>query len=339
MARILERRRRGWVRPDGLWMGLILGLAFGASLAQEPALRSGPVVFRHGPEDRRSALRFLEATPRALAVVTSLTGLALPEPTVVEIVRDGATLVRRCREETGTELPGFVAGISLRGRRHVIVRTDLPGPRWEQVDGLLAHELCHVALDALRARPGSGAIPRWFDEGVAQLAEGRLFVEVGPQLGPRAWLGTLLDFDQLERSFPETEGASGLAYAQSESFVRHLQRAARDRGGLPAILAELGSGADLDAAVRSATSFGLEVHGKLWRQDLRRDRSWILGSVRDLGFALFLLVAVFAGVRYRLRRRLEWERRWAAEGSGAATEDREEDDSTPGDQASTSSSR
>ena len=55
-----------------------------------------------------------------------------------------------------------------------------------------------IAIGALARRSGA-TIPRWLNEGLAQYAEGRLFVDKAPDLAAKAFFGSLIPLDELDR--------------------------------------------------------------------------------------------------------------------------------------------
>lgn len=301
---------------------LLLVLAsFGLRAApQEPAPRllTAPGLELSYPPGRRAiAISFLNAWPPAVARVGAVTGVALSERVTVELVPDAEALSRRLRAVTGEEVPGWVAGVAISGRNLIIIRTDLRGAERERIGGILTHELCHIAVGAL-ARQGEVIIPRWLNEGLAQYAEGRSFVEEIPDLAAKAFFGSLIPLSELDRDFPHREGASALAYAQAESFVRFLARFSPGTGVPRRLLEAMGEGLDLDAALQRVLFLDLETLESRWHRHLRGDRSWVLPFFGKLGFGLLLAVAVILGASRIVRRREQIE-----------TEEEDDDDQAP----------
>jgi hypothetical protein len=308
----------------GVWIALLAAMGGGTAAQEEPARIEGEgVVILHSPARRSLAIDFLNAWPEARDRVIAVTGGRLPELVRVDLVDSFAVIAAEVREATGTELPSWVAGVALPEEDRIVIRTDLDGPRGRRVRGILTHELSHLALAVRVRESGVDRLPRWLDEGVAQIAEGRLLVEEIPNLPMRAFFGRLIPLGELETHFPAAEGASALAYAQSESFVSFLTtRPGVD--GPRAILDLLMEGLTLEEAVRRLTFLPLEEAEARWRFALRGDKSWVLGLLVQLGFGLFVLIAVVFGVPRLIRRRRAIEAEWDAEAAaGAGVEDRE----------------
>lgn len=307
---------------------LFLLLAAGA-VAQNGELRRPGLVVRVAAGDREAARPFLRCWPEVRARVRELTGAPLEEDVVLHLLPDAEALGEATGRMLGQRPPDWVAGLAVPERRVMLVRLDLMGPRARRVRGLLLHELSHVAVGEIAARPEAHPIPRWFDEGLAQYAEGRSFVWQAPNLQAAAFFGRLLPFGELEQAFPRGEGASALAYTQAWDFVTHLARVAPGDTPLRRMLELMGRGHTVDQAVLLVTGLRLRAQERLWRSRLAADPGWILGAVIPLGLGLVILVAAVVGTVRARRRRRRLHALWEAE---EGREDR-------GDQEAATSSR
>lgn len=264
------------------------------------------------PEGRRtSALLYHDAYPEARARVRRVTGSLPPPGVTIELVEDTAALCAAIESRGGSAVPDWVAGVALPSQRLIIIRLDLRTPLPVRVKGLLIHELCHVVAHHVASGPDATPLPRWLDEGLAQHAEGRVFRADAPNLAMRAFFGQLLDLDALEDSFPRTEGASKLAYAQAESFVDWLARAGPPGDPLHSLLKALAEGRPFDRAVHDTYLRTLDDLESDWRAGLRSDRSWVPGAIGQLLLGALVVVGVVLGAsRIVLRRRAlleKWE--------------------------------
>ncbi len=282
----------------------VLTLLFFATRLPAQVVLTGPGLEIRCEESARGAgIAMLNAWADARGRVRAALGLPPPAHTLLELVPDGDTLVARVRTATGAELQPWVAGVALTAEGRMLIRTDAESGALRRVEGILTHELAHLALAAARAEAGRPPVPRWLDEGLAQVAEGRLFREGKPALAMRAFFHTLLDLGELASGFPATEGGSELAYAQAEEFVRWIGH--RGAGGVPRFVALLADGADTESALRAYLGMGLEDAQAAFERDLRSDRSWMFGLVVEIGFGAFVAIAcVFAVSRFVRRRRV-----------------------------------
>ena len=271
------------------------------------------------PEGRRaSAFLYHDAYREARARVRRVTGALPPQGVSIELVEDAAALTAALGKRGAAPVPRWVAGVALPGHQLIVIRLDLRTPAPARVEGLLAHELCHIVAHHVVSSPDATPIPRWLDEGLAQHAEGRVFSPEAANLAMRAFFGQLLSLSELERSFPRTEGASALAYAQSESFVNWLAKTGPTRQRLPRLLAALRQGHSVKRAVRDIFLRSIDELEADWRSDLRSDRSWMPAAIGQLLVgALIAVVVVMGASRIVLRRRAlrtQWEHEEADEG-------------------------
>lgn len=266
------------------------------------------------PEGRRgSALPYREAYREARARVRRATGALPPQEVTIELVEDADALSAAAQARGGSPLPDWVAGVALPAHRLIIIRLDLRSPSPVRVEGLLAHELCHVVAHHVVSGPDATPIPRWLDEGLAQLAEGRVFSPETPNLARRAFFGQLLDLSDLESSFPQTEGASALAYAQAESFVGWLAKRGPPQVGIPRLLAALREGHTVKRAFRDTFMQSLSELETDWRIGLRKDHSWMPSAIGQLLLGVLVAIAVVLGASRIVVRRRALQAQWEEE--------------------------
>jgi len=125
----------------------------------------------------------------------------------------------------------------------------------------------------------------------------------------------LMAFQDLVNDFPDQEGASRLAYAQSESLIRFLD--GRGQPGqsrnVPLFLRLLLRGETVDRALGLVTGLGTRRFEDAWRQDLKGRFTFGTRHLPEFFFSgtlLTLLALLFATWRVRVRR---WKERWEKE--------------------------
>jgi hypothetical protein len=234
-----------------------------------------------------------------------VTGGHPPEGLRIELVEDFNALREKVRGATGHVLPDWVGGVALPSAHRIIIRLDIKESAWQRVDGILIHELCHIVVHHLLSEPTAAALPRWLDEGLAQFAEGRLFAPDSPNLAMRAFFGRVHALADLEDSFPRSEGASSLAYAQSLSFVAFLDRQIAGREPLRDLLRRMRNGTSFPDAAHEVFLFPVDQLEERWMASLRDDKSWVPAVLGQLFVGLFLIVAVIMGASRIVKRRRE----------------------------------
>lgn len=133
--------------------------------------------------------------------------------------------------------------------------------------GPVAHELAHLAVDYMTR----GNVPRWLNEGIAQYVDYRLtgfrFAQGEPSRPP-------YDLREMDRNFDLLEDQE-LAYRQSLDAVEYLVGVYGEEK-LHKILAALGQGKSIDAALRQTVGKSMEEFSqdvavycaaRLWQQE------------------------------------------------------------------------
>ncbi len=169
----------------------------------------------------------------------------------------------------------------------------------------LKHELVHLVLGRHLGRP----IPKWLNEGIAQLiadSPAEIILSRNTSMLSGAVLtDRLIPLAALETSFPAARRGMVLAYEESRSFVRFLDKEF-GRDGLLAILRAIKNGESHTDAILSVTGSGLEELKEKWKQQLRSNATWLFyfaNHFYEMLFALAALLTFFAFIRviYRIR--------------------------------------
>lgn len=254
-----------------------------------------------GPETDRALGLFA----RCAAAVEETLGVAVPPRPRVVIAPTDAAFARRVAAVAGGATHGRALAVAFPARRLVVVRQPgLAEGTAASLERALRHELAHLALGADPGAP----IPRWLEEGLAELASGRRLDE-GEKgtLAARARLGTLPTLDELDRTILEEGPGAADAYTTSLAFVAWLGFG--DATTLVRALRE--PGATLDGAIERTCGRPLAEAEAAWRAELAGSGAWwgaLLGLVTP--WSLIGLLALAAIVRHlvvrrRLRRALE----------------------------------
>ncbi len=260
-----------------------------------PALSSRlRVVYWPGGEERaRRVVEVLDRVPSPPGLPADVPGRAViflaPDPEVWDAL-------------TGGRVPDWGAGVTLPVlERAVIPLFESPGGGLTARDRTTLHEWAHLGLhqylDGL-------AIPRWFDEGYAQVASGGWNVDEAWRLRLALARGGS-PLDSLSLRWPMDRSSAELAYLLSASAVEYLFRESGLRG-MEVFFARWREAGAFESAFRSAfgiTSVGFE---RLWLEHVEQTYGWILVASRTAVF--WLLAAVGLALLFRIRRRRDLER-------------------------------
>jgi hypothetical protein len=281
-------------------VALVLGSIFPISSARAQAaevMSSGSVRVVYAPRQRDLARRVLAAA-RTPVHFPGLGAVTVPDSATIIL----ASTPSEFAAATGGDVPEWAGGVAIPELRRIVL-PEYPGARVRDDDAatILRHEIAHLALHDRVAR----LIPRWFDEGYAEVASGGWDVESAWQLRVAFITGAAPPLDSLTLDWPRATGEARFAYLLSATAVDYLRRRGGDRGMrlLFEHWRELGS---LEAAL--GATYGI-TFGQLedeWRRDVRSRYGWlaILSNVAIIWLAATGLV-VAAWIPRRRRNRLK----------------------------------
>jgi len=251
------------------------------------------VTFPAGRE--RLGQAFLESAERALDHLRAELGGAGPGPLELALAEDLAEMRRLA--PPGRAPPSWAAGLAYPRERLILLRLEARGGGAAALERTLTHELAHVCLArATGLRP----LPRWFHEGFAVYAAGEFSLARAATLAHAVLSGRLFSLEALVDRFPDTPGDLELAYAESIDFVGYLL-GSQGRPAFHRLVALLGQGWELGAALEEAYDRSLAGLERAWRADLERRATWI--PVLTGAGALWALGAVVLGAAFLRRRR------------------------------------
>lgn len=265
---------------------LVLALALGARAEAQEVLSAGSVRVVYAPRHVSLAREVLGVATRPLPL-PGLGSLAAPESTTIVLAADA----RQWSAATGGMAPEWAGGVAFPDQR-VIVLPVYPSAavRPSETGTVLRHELVHVLLR--RQLPGS--IPRWFDEGYAEVASGSWDVESAWQLRVAFLLGRAPPLDSLALRWPRGTDEARFAYLLSATAVEHLRRRTGEEG-FALLLANWRKDGSLEQAVRSTWGMTMGQLEEEWRDDVGSRYGWLMiaGNVTLvwLGATVLLLLA------------------------------------------------
>lgn len=269
--------------------------------AETPEHPQPPVLSIEAPPSLASIASRLRGYDRSrLVTAMSLVGLEDPgSPIKVVLAPEDSPEAKAA--------PRWATGYAL-GREGIVVIIPSREPSYPHgsFEGILHHEVAHVLIS--RAAKG-GAVPRWFNEGVAMTAarswnfedRARLIIELIP--------GGRLHLDQIDARFEGDPAEVSSAYSISGAFVRDLIH----QHGLvfPAtVLRGVAEGRSFEEAFRTTTGSTLsEAEASFYsRQNIwNRWVPFVTSSVS--GWGLISLLALYARRARRARdarKKAEW---------------------------------
>ncbi|HEU4451675.1 MAG TPA: hypothetical protein VFR81_01405 [Longimicrobium sp.] len=282
-----------------LALAALLSFTGSAASAQEAVLVSGTVRVVHAPRQAALAREVLTAA-RTPFLLPGLGRLPAPDSTTI-ILAPSADAFRRA---TGGGVPEWAGGVAIPELRTIV----LPGytsssVRQAEAAVLLRHEIAHLVV----AEVVPGPVPRWFQEGYAEVASGGWDVESAWQLRLALMLGGAPPLDSLALGWPAGAERARFAYLLSATAVDYMVRRGGERG-MELFFRNWREEGSIEGAMR--VTFGLTI-GQFedeWRKDVKSRYGWLL-ALSNLGVvwlaAALLALAMWIPRRRRNRARID----------------------------------
>lgn len=306
---------------------MLIALPLKLAMLLVGAATAGPDqwTIQSSPGQEQVARQVAELLPRAQHELEEMLGLRFHGKGAVVLCASTAAF----RRATPGVDHRHTLGVAYPARSTIYLNCEtIAASPYERFAVTLRHELSHVLVGEV-VRRGHRRVPLWFDEGVAVWSSGKL-----PLYNPQAFelavrAGSLPPLAELSEVFPRNPVQRGVAYEQSESFVRHVVQ----RHGVQAIrqiLQAAAHGTDFAAACKQATGKDVETLEREWLAALTPRWPWTRWWLNVLlnpysAFGLFGLMTVLALVSFwvywrRRRRRYEqWEMEESYHGSSEHT--------------------
>ena len=161
----------------------------------------------------------------------------------------------------------------------------------EPLHQVLDHEIVHILLGRAFAHY---PVPRWLQEGVAQVVAGEYTPSKVQQLGTFA---EPMSFLELAKGFPADALRARMAYAQSASLVAYLFQE-HGTQSLQILIEEMSQGRELDVALVRATGMTPQELDVAWRGRTLSMPLWLQSvSIDGTLLALVALVILLGSTR------------------------------------------
>lgn len=278
-------------------LSLMLLLWVQANPAEVPELRIT------APPELQAVQTRLESDKTKLEDIVQLVGMRTAGPPIaVELAPETSPWARR--------VDPWVAGFAI-GAESVLVIFPSRSPSYPHstLDDVLRHEVAHVLI---HRAAGGRAVPRWFNEGLAMVAERQWGLGDQTQLLYQLVSGPRDSLDALNRLFEGGQREQTRAYLLSGAFVHHLVRGYGDDAP-GRILQEMDDGASFETAFYNVTGrTTTRAEAEFWDSH-RVWTTWIPILFSDeMLWAAVTLLALLAIQRKR-RRNAQLRQRWEEE--------------------------
>ncbi|MDP8239626.1 MAG: peptidase MA family metallohydrolase [Candidatus Hatepunaea meridiana] len=210
---------------------------------------------------------------------------------------------------TKGRVPKWAGGVAYPRRNSIVVKTPLYFGQGVPLEVLTAHELTHILVHRI---VGDNYLPRWLDEGLAQVLSGESRHGSLARLGRAAISDRLMGLprvdDVLNFSYPDAD----LAYAEARSATAWLV-AQYGWDAVVKLLNEMGKGTDIEDAFPRVFDVGYEYWQVEWIEYAKKKYSVaVLLDIDSLIWVFILGLGAVAVVAVFIRRRIQFKR-WREE--------------------------
>ncbi|MBM74056.1 MAG: hypothetical protein CMK59_01540 [Proteobacteria bacterium] len=170
---------------------------------------------------------------------------------------------------------------------------------------VLDHEIVHILLGRAFAHQ---PVPRWLQEGYAQIAAREYNEETLDALAQAGFVDAWIPLSQLARGFPVNAHRAQLAYAQSADFVAYFLQTYGEEA-LQKVIQNLIAGNRFEEALFLTTGKSTEQLDQAWRGQEAFELLWLKPLFSDTTLlAVFGLIFVVAAIRKKHEYKNEWQK-------------------------------
>lgn len=257
----------------------------------------GPVTVRYEPELARAAQDLIPQIPGWWSEIEEALGEDVDDRITVLLTSHAGELA------SASGMADWASGVARPATGELIVAAHGPDGGRVHLEGVLRHELAHVAL---HRAVGGMAVPAWFHEGVAD--------NLGEALSPsrrevlaRGYARGLPDISSLEGPFGGDRHDVGEAYAVSRDFVEFVRDHDATGAKFHALIDAIRRGRGFERAVVDTYGVTVSTLAESWRDGLWSRFSWTPLATSPDAFLILCSPVVFVAW-FRRRRRDNRER-------------------------------
>jgi len=186
---------------------------------------------------------------------------------------------------------------------------DIRGGRADPLTQVLDHEIAHIILGrAFGKRP----VPRWLQEGVAQMVAGEHSLRTIDTISEGVLGDSLLSLQELAHRFPSDPQRAHLAYAQSLDFVIFLRQTYGEQS-LNHLIAMMSKNHSFSNSIRSVTGKTVTELDIEWRGELSDSLLWLKPIFSDTSLLSIGGFFLIFGFLRKFRHRKQEQKKYSAQ--------------------------
>jgi hypothetical protein len=260
-------------------------------------------IFFH-PGEGENVSGMLETFSRTIPDLEEKLGVSLPYVPQIYVV----TSQEEFDTVTRGSLPPWSHGVSFPRGGQIVLKSPSFAKDIATFNRTAVHELVHLMIGV---RTGNN-VPRWLNEGLAQMLSGEAQDETLMPLSRALWAGKIIPLDLIEGVDRFTHKEAELAYLQSFHAADFLVRIFGWET-LRELLTYLGQGKTWDDALFTVIELDHAGFEAAWLEEVKQSHRWMI--LMDAPFYVFMgatVLVLLAGIAV-IRRRRQIYRKWEAE--------------------------
>ncbi|MBU0518527.1 hypothetical protein KKA00_04210 [bacterium] len=261
---------------------------------------SAKIHYRRG--EAENAAKILSAVDEHLTKLTEKLAVSLPYTPQLYLTTSQEEFDRI----TGGFLPQWSQGVSSAMSGQIVLKSPSFSKNIATVKQTAVHELTHLFI----AQKAGHGVPRWLNEGLAQLLAGQGQGEPLLPISRAMWAGKLIPLSDIDFVDRMTHKDAELAYLQSFNAVEFL---VQDYGweAMRDLLSALGQNSTPDEAFSQVYLFDQAGFESIWLQHLQKSHRWMILLDTQLyifsGATILVLLSGIAILRKRRKIYKKWE--------------------------------
>lgn len=288
-------------------MFIVPSLLFADALPLEgwQRLEEGQVDIFHRPEDAFWGAQVMDWAQESSMEISHHLGYFISPPVHIVLAAD----MHEFTLMTQGQIPDWGVAAADPSRGTVFLKSPRFSGNGLDLAGTIAHEISHVIL---YKAAGNRALPRWFDEGFAQMESHESSFHGSVLLARQVFAGRVFALKDIDDVLTFRKDKAALAYEMSLSAVVFLRKLCGPEGFIPVIRA-LNRGGTMEEAIREGTGLGFRDFEIEWSDYIKRKYRWYLFLDYPAMFSLTILILFVLALFVRHQKNEERLRSWKEE--------------------------
>ena len=268
-------------------------------------LENGQLELYHRPEDAFWGAKVMDMAQEASLKISRHLGLFSSPPVHIVLAAD----MQEFTLMTQGQIPDWGIAAADPGRGIVYLKSPRFSGEGSDLANTITHEISHVIL---YKAAGNRSLPRWFDEGFAQMESHESSFHGSVLLARQVFAGQIFALQDIDDVLTFRKDKAAMSYQMSLSAVVFLRQLCEPDGFYP-FIHTLNRGGTMDEAIRAGTGLDLRTFENEWSEYIRKKYRWYLLMDFPVLFSITIIILFILALFVRHQRNEERLRSWKEE--------------------------